>query len=50
MVRLTENPNFLEASCCKVDVVKGAVGDFLAGFFSSVETEKTALLFLDKNV
>ncbi|CAI8263949.1 MAG: Uncharacterised protein [Bacteroidota bacterium] len=49
MVLLTENPNFLEASCCNVEVVKGAVGDFFAGFFSSEETEKTASIFFVKN-
>ena len=34
IVRLTENPNFLDASCCKVEVVNGADEDFLNGFFS----------------
>ena len=29
----TGYPSFLEASCCKVDVVNGAAGDFFAGFF-----------------
>ena len=29
----TEKYNFLAASCCKVEVVKGAAGDFFAGFF-----------------
>ena len=30
--------NFLAASCCKVEVVKGPVGDFLVGFVSRSET------------
>jgi len=33
MVLVTPKPNFLEASCWRVDVVKGGVGDFFAGFF-----------------
>ena len=32
MVCVTEKPNFLDASCCKVEVVNGAAGDFFAGF------------------
>ena len=32
MVLLTVNPSFREASCCRVDVVKGGAGDFLSGF------------------
>ena len=40
IVRLTENPSFLEASCCKVEVVKGAEEDFLNGFFSTDEIKK----------
>ena len=32
MVLETEKPNFLDASCCKVDVVKGGVGFFSVGF------------------
>ena len=35
MVRLVENPNFRDDSCCKVDVVKGAAG-FLLDFFCSI--------------
>ena len=34
MVKEGENPIFLLASCCKVEVVKGAEGDLLEGFFS----------------
>ena len=36
MVLVTPKPSFLEASCWSVDVVKGGVGDFLAGFFSAL--------------
>jgi hypothetical protein len=31
MVCVTEKPNFREASCCRVEVVKGVEGDFFAG-------------------
>ena len=34
MVRDTLKLSFLEASCCKVDVVKGAVGFLVAGLVS----------------
>jgi hypothetical protein len=30
--------NFLAASCCNVEVVKGPVGDFLVGFVSKSAT------------
>ena len=49
MVLLTENPNFLAASCCNVEVVNGAAGAFLAGFFSKPETLKSAFMFASKN-
>ena len=49
MVLLTEKNNFRAASCCKVDVVKGAVGLFLAGLVSFEETLKLAALFFSKN-
>jgi hypothetical protein len=49
MVLLTEKYNFLAASCCNVEVVKGAAGDFFAGFFSKLATEKEAVLFFSKN-
>ena len=49
MVRLTENPSFRDASCCNVEVVKGAVGDLVAGFFSTEETRNTASIFCLKN-
>ena len=49
IVLLTEKYNFREASCCNVEVVNGGAGDFLAGFFSRLETEKEALLFFSKN-
>jgi hypothetical protein len=38
MVIPTGKYSFLAASCCKVDVVKGAVGDFLVGFVSKSAT------------
>ena len=41
--------NLRAASCCKVDVVKGAAGDFLVGFVSKSATEKAAFLFCSKN-
>jgi hypothetical protein len=40
MVRETEKPNFKLASCCKVEVENGAVGDFFAGFFVTDFTAK----------
>ena len=42
MVFPTGKPNLRDASCCKVDVVKGAAGDFLAGFFVKSAIEKSA--------
>ena len=42
MVLLTEKYNFLDASCCKVEVVNGGAGDFLAGFFVRSATLKSA--------
>ena len=33
-MRETEKPSFLNASCCSVDVVNGAVGFFFAGLVS----------------
>jgi hypothetical protein len=39
-VRDTENPSFLLASCCNVEVVNGADGLFFQGFTSKSETEK----------
>ena len=48
MVLPTEKYNFLDASCCKVDVVNGAAGDFFAGFLSSFPTEKSAPIFCFK--
>ena len=42
MVVATENPNFLEASCCKVEVVKGGAGDFFAGLVSNDLIENSA--------
>ena len=42
MVCATEKYNLREASCCNVEVVNGAAGLFLAGFFSRLATEKLA--------
>ncbi len=49
MVLPTEKYNFLDASCCNVDVVNGAEGDFFAGFLSNLLTEKSAEIFFSKN-
>ncbi len=38
----TGNPNLRDASCCNVEVVKGAAGDFFAGFFVKSAIEKSA--------
>src|ERR1700712_4240389 len=48
MVCATEKLSFREASCCNVDVVKGAEGDFFAGFFSKSRTKKSAPINLVK--
>ena len=45
MVLLTEKYNLREASCCSVEVVKGAVGLFLAGFVSFDAIENCAFTF-----
>ena len=50
MVVLTPNPNFLLASCCRVDVVKGGAGDFSAGFTSRLLMVKSALVHFSKKV
>src|SRR5690606_40166784 len=42
MVIPTGRYNFLAASCCKVDVVNGAAGDFFVGFVS-----RSATLYID---
>ena len=44
MVCATENPNFRAASCCKVDVVKGAAGVLFPGFVSTDEIVNDAFL------
>ena len=49
MVLLTEKYNLRDASCCKVDVVNGAAGDFFAGFFCKSATLKSAEAFCSKN-
>ena len=45
MVLLTEKYNLRDASCCKVDVVNGAAGDFLAGFCVKSPTLNLASAF-----
>ena len=35
-------PSFLEASCCRVDVVKGAYGFLVEGFASTEVTARSA--------
>ncbi|MNT55191.1 hypothetical protein D3C71_1346100 [compost metagenome] len=50
MVRATENPSFLLASCCNVDVVNGADGERFAGFVSRFFTENSAALQSSKNL
>ena len=42
MVFLTGKYSLREASCCSVEVVNGAAGLFLAGFFSNPVTVKFA--------
>ena len=44
MVCDTVNPNFLAASCCRVDVVKGGAGERLRGFFEMALTVNSAVL------
>ena len=39
IVCATEKPILRDASCCKVEVVNGADGDFLAGLAMTDETE-----------
>ena len=46
----TGNPNFLDASCCNVDVVNGGAGDFLAGFLVKSEIEKSAFAQESKKI
>src|ERR1700761_1007054 len=38
MVRWAEKPSLREASCCRVEVVKGGEGKRRAGFFSTADT------------
>lgn len=49
MVLLTEKYSLRAASCCNVEVVNGAVGDFLAGLVSKSATVNSALMCLFKN-
>ena len=49
MVLVTSYPNFLEASCCNVDVVNGGAGFLNVGFTSKFSTLKSAPLILSKN-
>ena len=48
MVLLTEKYNLRDASCCNVDVVNGAAGDFFAGFLVKSATLKFAVAFFSK--
>jgi hypothetical protein len=48
IVRDTENPSFLLASCCNVDVVNGADGALFHGFFSTFPTLNLAFLQYSK--
>ena len=48
IVLLTLNPSFLEASCCKVEVVKGAEADFLKGFLSIDKILNLELILFSK--
>lgn len=50
IVLATENHNFLLASCCKVDVVNGAEGDFFPGFTSTLSIIYFASLHDSRNV
>ena len=43
MVRAGARPNFREASCCRVEVVKGGCGWRLTGLASTETTEKRAV-------
>ena len=45
----TGKDNFLDASCCKVEVVKGAGADFFNGFFTISETLNVAPFELFRN-
>ena len=38
MVEVTLYPNLLDASCCNVEVVKGAEAERVPGFFSTFKT------------
>ena len=49
MVCATEKPNLRAASCCKVDVVKGAAGERFAGFVSKLSIVYEANLHFSKN-
>ena len=49
MVCDTEYPSFLLASCCKVEVVKGAAGLRVPGFTSTELTIKSDPIQLSKN-
>ena len=48
MVFVTPYPNLREASCCRVEVVKGAAGVRLVGFTVTSSTVYVALLQLVK--
>ena len=46
----TEKPNLRDASCCNVDVVKGADGVRFAGFFCKSFTLKAAPIHVSKKL
>src|SRR5690606_12503373 len=48
IVLATENPSFLLASCCNVEVVNGAAGERFAGFFSRELTVNAAAILSRK--
>ena len=45
----TENPSLRPASCCSVDVVNGAAGDLVSGFFSTDDTVNRAVTHFSRN-
>jgi hypothetical protein len=50
MVRLASKPSLRDASCCRVEVVKGGAGERRPGFFSTAEILKLAFLTASRAV
>ena len=50
MVCETEKPNLRAASCCKVEVVNGGAGDFLAGLVTILATSNFEDLHASRNL